>query len=121
MPKPKRPKKAYYSAHASSDGTIYLAIQTRKPMKRDAGQSPAIDEEGVWRWFYDKPDEEVNLSQPTSIMRNICISTALNVKRIVREQVGSRLDTVAGELADLKSHLKRIEEKIDSLLVQERR
>jgi hypothetical protein len=90
-------------------------------MRRDTGSSPQVDEEGVWRWFYDKPEEELHLTKHGSIIRNVRIATALNVRRAIREQVGQRLAAFETAAADMKSQLSRIEQKLDSLLSTEKR
>jgi hypothetical protein len=109
-------KTAYYSAHALCDNTIYLAVQTRKPRKSNAEPNPQIDEEGIWRWYIEKLDDDSGLTERGAMLRNICVATCLNVRRIVRQKVESRLGVIEKAVARLAGQLDRMEKKLDELI-----
>ncbi|MBI3675192.1 MAG: hypothetical protein HY243_01065 [Proteobacteria bacterium] len=109
-----RPRKAYYSVHSLCDGTIYVAVPTRKPAKSSFDPKPVIDEEGVFRWYVDKVDAPLPDGDRYAVVRNVCIATSLNVRRIVRLQVEHRLERLEQAVAAIGVQLNRIEAKLDS-------
>lgn len=114
-----RLKKAYYSAHALCDGTIYLGVQTRKPRPTRNGGEPQIDEEGIHQWFLDPVGERPHFNEFGNLLRNVCIATALNTRRIVREKVETRLTQLEAQQGMIQEQLLRIEAKLDELLGRE--
>jgi hypothetical protein len=110
-------KKVYYRVQALQDGTITLAMPERKPRKTRSSD-PQIDEDGIffWGWHEEKDDEPNRFTDWAKGVWYTCVATALNVKRIVREQVEGRLDSQQREIAALREQLTRIEEKLDRLL-----
>ncbi len=79
-------KKAYYSAHALCDGTIWLAVPGRKPRATRSCPQPKIDEEGVYQWFFDKVGEQPVLNDRGAILRNVSIATCLNTRRLISRE-----------------------------------
>lgn len=98
-------KKVYYNAHALQDGMIYFVTPTRKPRKTRTHGEPQIDEDGIYRWYLDKPedDERLHFTDWGKGVWQTCAAMTLNMKRIIRQQVEGRLDAQAqqiGVLAD---------------------
>lgn len=107
-----RPKKIYWSAHALRDGTIVLAMPTRKPRKT-AHETPSIDEDGIWRWF----DDEADTGTYNDVRKTIwfcAVTNCLNTKRIVRQQVEDKLVKVLDRLEAMQAQLDRIEKRLDA-------
>jgi hypothetical protein len=110
-------KKVYYRVQALQDGTITIAMPERKPRKTRSSD-PQIDEDGIffWGWHEEKDDEPSRFTDWAKGVCYTCVATALNVKRIVRQQVEARLDVQQQEIASIHEQLTRIEEKLDRLL-----
>jgi hypothetical protein len=111
-------RKLHYRVHALQDGTIWFAIPTRKPRRSRTSGEPAIDEDGIYSWYLEKPgnDEHNNYSDWGKGLWHTCAAMSLNVRRIVRQQVGTRLDAEKKQLMAMQDQLDRIEEKLDRLL-----
>ncbi len=110
-------KKVYYRVQALQDGTITLAMPERKP-RRTRSSDPKIDEDGIffWGWHEEKDDEPSRFTDWAKGVWYTCVATALNMKRIVRQQVEGRLDSQQQEIAAIREQLTRMEEKLDRLL-----
>jgi hypothetical protein len=98
-------KPTYFSVHALRDGTIWLALQGRKPSKKN---KPVIDEDGIYQWFLDEPDAKTLPDWGKGILQ-MAITTNLNVKRIVRQQVENKLDLILEKLVSIEQRLGRLE------------
>jgi len=116
-----RVQQAYYSVFALKDGTVYLALPVRKPRKTKYSSAPKIDEEGVCNWNIEREVVPKDLPDWAKGAWHAAVSTCLNVKRIVREQVAQRLDRVDQQVQELRQQLDRLEHKIDSLLSNQAR
>ncbi len=110
-----KPGPVYYSVHALKDETIWFAIPTRKPRKMKNSPVPDIDEDGIHNWYLEKTGDEESsrFSDWGKALRNICIAMTLNVKRIVRQNVVTRMDAIDAQLNALQCQLDRIEEKLN--------
>ena len=88
-----RSKKVYYMVFGLKDGTVFGVLPVRKPRKTKYSPAPKIDADGVCRFFVedvvprDLPDWEKSAF-------HTAIATALNVRRILREQLTGRLDAL---------------------------
>jgi hypothetical protein len=80
------------------------------------GPAPKIDPEGVCR--FNAQDELVpsRMTECHRIVFHTAVATAINVRRIVREQVAGRLEALEKAVADTHEQLARIERKLDQLL-----
>lgn len=110
-----RSQKAYYSVFATKDGTICLAIQTRKPVKTKGSRPPRIDEDGIWRWSHQSDEEVRNFTDWGKGVHLTAVVTRLNVKRIVREQIEPKLERLEQQIKKLSEQINRVESKIDRL------
>ncbi len=105
---------AYYKVFALKDKTIVLVLQTRKPVGPRGGPKPKIDEDGIHTWFPETAMDYQHLPKAAAASRHTTIATCLNLKRILRERVESRLTTVEGQLVQIAEQLTRLEDKLDS-------
>jgi hypothetical protein len=110
--------KAYYTVSMLKDGIIWLANQTRKPRGGRGWRAPRSDEDGIWRALVDKVDDDKDWHEWVEIVRSVNIATGLNVRRAIRQQVECNLLAANQRLDALEVQMKRIEQKIDSLLAQ---
>lgn len=109
-----RVRKAYYSVHALRDGTIWLAFETRKPRRRKHCREPKIDEDGIHRWLFTEKEEEVNrLSDWGKGVFYTSVATCLNMRRITREHVTTRLDRIEERIAGLQEQLGQVLERLE--------
>jgi hypothetical protein len=108
-------QKAYYSVFALKDGTIYLAIQTRKPRQTKNSGHLKNDEDGIHNWYVEK-EMPKGLNDCGKGTLHTSLATCLNVKSIVRQQVEPRLDRIERETRTLREQMERVEQKIDALL-----
>ena len=109
-------KKVYYSVFGLKDGTVCAVLPVPKPRKTQHGPAPEIDPEGVSRCIVE---DDLVPSQMTECHRTVfhtADSTALNMKRILREQVSGRLDSLEQTVADTREQLDRIDQKLAQLL-----
>jgi hypothetical protein len=86
-----RSTQVYYSVFTLKDGTVYLVLPVRKPRKTRYSRAPKIDEDGICQRFIEKKVEVKDLPDWAKGAWHTALSTCLNVKRIVREQVEARL------------------------------
>jgi hypothetical protein len=108
-----RVRKTYYSVHALRDGTIWLAFETRKPMRRKRCREPKIDEDGVHSWFLTEKEEEVDrLSDWGKGVFHTSVAVGLNMRRITREHVTTRLDRIEKRMAGLQEQLGQVLERL---------
>jgi hypothetical protein len=98
-------KPAYFSVHALRDGTIWLALQGRKPSKR---QNPQIDEDGIYQWMLDE-ENPIQFADWGKCLFHTAVATSLNMKRIVRKQVETKLDLILSRLDEIHQRLERLE------------
>lgn len=105
-----KPKPTYYSAHVLRDGTIWLALQTRKPRKTPH-VTPEIDEDGIHQWFVDE-DEPNRLADWGKGLRHGAVVNRLNTKRAIREQVEPKLDELLLLVSELGERLSRVEQHL---------
>jgi hypothetical protein len=110
-----RLQKAYFSVFALKDGTIYLVNATRKPRKTKHSSAPRIDEDGIYNWYLEKEVVPKDMVDWLKGSFHSTVSTCLNVKRIVRQQVEPKLGQLAQDLRLLREQLERIEAKMDTL------
>ena len=106
----KRKKPVYYTAFGLKDGTVFAAMPVRKPHKAKP------DPEGVCTFYSEGDVVPADLPDWQRTAFHAAVSTDINVKRIMRERVVARLDTLEKELAAAHEHLARIEQKLDLLL-----
>lgn len=107
-----KPKSAYFSVHALQDGTIVLAVPTRKPMKTKKSK-PSIDEDGIWRWFLeDTPDRFGDRGKSAWYS---AVTNCLNTRRIIRQRVEPKLVELIDRLEAVQKQITRLEEKIDAV------
>ena len=106
----------YYSVFALKDGTVITPLPTRKPRKTKYSRAPKIDEEGIWRWYLEKRERLDDVPDRFWTAFVVNVGTCLNVKRIVRQRVESRLDSLNERLDAMRSQLDRIERKLDERL-----
>src|SRR5262245_3731669 len=108
------PKKAYWRVQATRDGIIWFAYQTRKPTKRGRRKEPEIDEDGICDWYFAQDDKDANrFTDWAKTLWHVSLATALNMKRIVRQQIGSRLDQLEKKMEALQEQLNRIERAME--------
>lgn len=105
-----KPKRAYFSVHALRDGTICFAFPTRKPRKTKH-QKPDIDEDGIHNWYVDDEAPE-NMTDWAKGVHQGAIVNVLNFKRILRQQVESKLDDVLQRLAQVEERLIEIGDRV---------
>jgi len=103
-----KPRPTYYTVHALRDGTIWFAIQTRKP-KKSGNVAPQIDEDGVHDWYVDE-DEPNRLSDWGKGLRHGAVANRLNTRRAIREQVEPKLDELLRLVGELGERLSRVEQ-----------
>lgn len=109
-----RARKAYYSVHALRDGTTWLAFETRKPRRRKHCQDPTIDEDGIHTWFFTEKEEEVNRhSDWGKGVFYTSVASCLNMRRITREHVTTRLDRIEERMVGLQEQLGQILERLE--------
>ncbi|MFA9476951.1 hypothetical protein ACERK3_01465 [Phycisphaerales bacterium AB-hyl4] len=113
-----RTRPAHYVAFGLKDGTVFGALQTRKPLKKSLRKGENIDPDGVYRFhMYDHTrDLPANLPDRDWIIQNTGIAGRLNTRRALRDLVLPKLDELQREVDTLTSQLTRIEEKLDRLL-----
>jgi hypothetical protein len=99
-----RKKPAYYSVHAMRDGTIWLAVPHRKPY----GKKSVTDEDGIFQWFLEE-DIPSGMYDGAKCVQDTTVTTSLNVKRIVRNQVEPKLDLILERLDEIQKRLERLE------------
>lgn len=104
-------KKTYYTVTALQDGTILFAFQKRKPVKSSMHPKPQIDEDGIYDWYFEKQDEAQRYSDWGKGVHHSAIVNCLNTKRIIREQVETRLERIEAQLAAIGEQLARLEKK----------
>ncbi len=109
-----RPKTAYYWVWALKDGTIVWANQTRKPSK-GTPDAARIDEDGIYRWTIEKTENFARISDWGKAAWHGAVANRLNLKRLIREEVQSRLDSLGAQLDDLAQSLGRIEQKLNEV------
>jgi len=108
-----RVRKAYYSVHALRDGTIWLAFENRKPTRHKRCREARIDEDGIHDWFFTEKEEEVNrLSDWGKGVFHTSVAMCLNMRRITREHVTTRLDRIEESIAGLQEQLGQILERL---------
>ena len=90
-------KQVYYSVGALQDGTIYFVTTTRKPRKTRTYGEPQIDEDGIYRWYLDKSEDEEHLhfTDWGKGVWQTCAAMTLNIKRIIRQQVEAQIGRTA--------------------------
>jgi hypothetical protein len=107
--------KAYYNVHVTRDGIIVFAFERRKPMKRRGRSAPKIDQDGVCEQFLDDPNETARYSDWGKGTRMTAIATHLNVRRLLRDFVESRLLALDQRIGMIQSQLERIEAMLSQL------
>ena len=107
-----KPKKVYFHAHALRDGTIVLALPTKKPRKTRY-ETPSIDEDGIWRWYVDEGDTG-SYNDLRKTIWFCSVANCLNTRRIVRQQVEDKLAKVLDRLEAMQVQLDRIEKRLDA-------
>src|SRR5262249_55681028 len=101
-------KKTYYKVTALQDGTILFAFQKRKPVKSSMHPKPQIDEDGIYDWYFEKQEEAQSYSDWGKGVHHSAIVNSLNTKRIIREQVETRLERIESQLVSIAEHLARL-------------
>ena len=98
--------KCYYHALELKDGTIVLAYQIPKPRNTKSCRAPKADEDGI---CYRAPQNLGDFRGFTDLAKGTwatALTTQLNMKRLLRSQIGPRLDRI-------ESLLSRIAEKME--------
>jgi hypothetical protein len=106
----------YYTAFGLKDGTVYAAMPVRKPRKTKHGPAPRIDAEGICQFYAGVVEAPADMPEWRRATFHTTVGTALNVRRIIREQVAGRLDALEQAVAETQERLARIEDKLDRLL-----
>lgn len=109
-------RQVYYSVHGLKDGTICFAFPGRKPRKTKYAGEPMIDQDGIHTWYFEKDDDVNRYSDWGKSVWHTCVSMGLNVRRIIRQQVESKLVQAEQRDRDILERLERIEEKLDQVL-----
>ncbi len=102
-----KPQPAYYSVHSTPDGTIVLAMPTRKPHRVPRSRKPPYDEDGCHNWFrwdWDDPGR-TDLAKSISYTALAC---QLNLQKTVRAQIEPRLDAIEKRLVELTVLVDRL-------------
>jgi hypothetical protein len=88
-----KPKLTYYSVHAVPDGTICIAMQARKPSRRNRSRkSSEPDEDGCFNWYIASADDIRRLSDWAKAAAHGAIVNRLNLKKVLRSQIEPRLN-----------------------------
>jgi hypothetical protein len=100
-----RQRPAYFTVHALRDGTIWLAVQGRRPSKK---KCPHVDEDGIYKWRLDESDPG-NFTESGKALRHLALVNLLNNKRLIRQQVEKKLDLILEKLTVIEQRLDRLE------------
>jgi hypothetical protein len=106
------PRTVYYSAHVLKDGTVWLAAPTRKPA-RSKRCAVEIDADGIHQRF-EYSDAPENLGDTGRIVWNVAVGNCLNTKRIVREQIESKLNDLLERITDVQKRLAALESHLNA-------
>jgi hypothetical protein len=109
-----KPKNAYYSVHALRDGTIVLAVPTRKPTKTKESK-PSIVDDGIWRWFLEDGDTPNRFGDRGKVAWYSAVTNSLNTRRVIRQQVEPKLVELIDRVEAMQKQINRLEEKIDAI------
>jgi hypothetical protein len=97
-----RAKTVYYTAFGLKDGTVFGAMPVRKPRRTRHGPAPAIDPEGVCRFYVEDVAAPADLPEWKRATFHAAVSTALNVRRIVMTQLAGRLAALEKGVAETR-------------------
>lgn len=109
-------KRVYYSVFGLKDGTVFAVLPVAKPRKTKHSPTPKIDADGVCRFNVEDDVVPSKMTDSNRTVFHTAVATALNVKRILREQLAGRLDALEKAVAETHEQLARIEDKLDQLL-----
>lgn len=101
-------RKVYYQVSAMHDGTILFVLPGRKPGS-GLRRKPKIDEDGVCKWFLGTWNNFREMDDKNWIAVMTTLANSLNLKRVLRERVQSRLDSLAMQVGQIQQQLDRLE------------
>jgi hypothetical protein len=101
-------RKVYYQVSAMHDGTILFVLPGRK-LGSGLRRKPKIDEDGVCKWFLGTWNNFREMDDKNWIAVMTTLANCLNLKRVLRERVQSRLDSLAAQLGQVQQQLDRLE------------
>lgn len=110
MPRPKKPKPAYYHVFASPDGTIAIALPRPRPKRKPGAKQLPFDEDGCFNWS-DWDWNQPGITDWTKTVTYGAIANNLNLKKTLRARVENRLDRIEATLAEVAAGLRRLEER----------
>ncbi len=107
-----RYRKAYYTVFGLKDGTIWFAIQKRKPYAGPSGSRVRIDQDGIFEWYAESVEEESSFTGTAKIVRGATLATCLNLRRTIREMVEHRLEKLERRLQAIEDRLAELVERL---------
>lgn len=105
-----RPRKrpVNFWVQALRDGTIVFASSQRRPYHKKGRPKQFIDEDGCFGWsLFDQP-VLAKLTDTQRIIAVLSMTQMLNTKKLLREQVESRLERIEKQLEAVVAKLDRI-------------
>ncbi len=106
MPRTKQAKTAYYHVWAMKDGTVVMAIPTRKPSKQRGKHGPPADEDGCHAWSEWHDDAHAWTDWAKAVVRGASVNQ-INLKKTLRARVECRLDRIEKQLAEIAVLLRQ--------------
>jgi len=107
-------RKVYYQVSAMHDGTILFVLPGRKPGS-GLRRKPKIDEDGVCKWHLGIWNNFRDMDDKSWIAVMTTLANSLNLKRVLRERVQNRLDSLTTQLDRMQQQLDRLERMIGRL------
>lgn len=104
MRKYMRIRHAYYSVYAAPDGTIVMALPTRKPSKQSFERGPVVDDDGCHGWH----EWDESIPRYSSWARGVvrgAVENNLNLKKTLRAQIEPRLARIEATLDQVLAKL----------------
>lgn len=101
-----RKSPAYYSVYATRDGTIVMALASRKPSKQPRKHGPAFDEDGCFNWNDWDWDGHAYSDWAKAVVHGAVVNH-LNLKKTLRSRVEVRLDRIEQQVATLAAAIEQ--------------
>ncbi|MCC6270615.1 MAG: hypothetical protein IT190_05010 [Microbacteriaceae bacterium] len=99
---------AYYSVYAARDGTIVMALPSRKPARHSRERGPVADEDGCFNWSEWDHERQGYTDWANGVVHSAIVNQ-LNLKKALRAHVESRLDRIEASLAEMAAVLRLLE------------
>ena len=100
----------YYKAFVLKDGTVLVGMPSRKPGPKTLRNFHSnIDDDGVWWNIQENFKQIEDYKQEARLVVHSTIATCLNIRRIVREQITTRINRLEERLSAIETALARIE------------